>query len=126
MPSRRRIPENTSEYARWLADRIESRDRGISLSPTTSMFVGMALRGYAELLDGHEALKLHFIVTVIDDRDQREIVCGSASIAVAWAAFQAAIPDRPKAKQIILHQGARVLGKHPIFSDIPISKDGDG
>ncbi len=55
---RRRIPENTSSYASWLAGEIADRSGGIRLSATTSLFVGMALEGYAELLDRREAAEL--------------------------------------------------------------------
>lgn len=85
----------------------------------------MALRGYTERLEEREAAALHFIVTVIDDWDPREIICGWATIAVACAAFQTAIPDRPKTKRIILHQGARMLGRPPIASDDSTARNGN-
>ena len=55
--TRRRIPEDTADYARWLADQIEARGERTStrLSPATAFFVGLALRESAKVLDGREA-----------------------------------------------------------------------
>ena len=66
MSRRRMIPVNTSNYARWLARRIEEAYRGISLGPEAAMFVGMALNGYADRLDEKEASTLAFMVTALE------------------------------------------------------------
>lgn len=76
------------------------------------MFVGLALRGYSELLDHHSAGRLTFTVTAIDDFERYEVVAATAGVQAAWAAFQAAIPTRPNCR-LIMHQGARILGQHP-------------
>jgi hypothetical protein len=47
MASARRIPENTAEYARWLAQSISRRFRPVFFEPDTAMFAAMALEGYA-------------------------------------------------------------------------------
>ncbi len=76
MSNRRRIPEDTAEYARWLAAEIAGRYRPTWFEPSTAMFLSMALEGYAELLDRKAASELNFSVTSFDDaggkpRDRR-------------------------------------------------------
>lgn len=44
---------------------------------------------------------------------QGEVVVACRRTVMAWAAFQAAIPEYPEAQSIVLHQGSRVLGRHP-------------
>ncbi len=118
MSRRRRVPENTSNYARWLARQIEEAYRGISLGPEAAVFVGMALNGYADRLDEKEASNLTFMVTAIDSGDRAEVLAAAANVSVAWAAFQAAIPTRTNARIIRIrargYQGVRVLGQHTV------------
>lgn len=107
-----RIPEDTAAYARWLADRIEERGERspTRLSPAAAMFVGMALRGYARLLDGREAAEMLFTVSFEDGRDVRiQAACRAGE--VAWAAYHltiAAFPDR----HIVLRHSGRMIGEH--------------
>jgi hypothetical protein len=96
--ARRRIPENTSDYARWLAGEIANRSGGIRLSPTTALFVGMALEGYAGLLDQRESTKLPYIVTAIDHAGACEVIAAAKDLHVATAVFTAAIVARPGAR----------------------------
>jgi hypothetical protein len=110
--ARRRIPEDTSDYARWLAGEISNRAGGIRLSPTTSLFVGMALEGYAEALDKREGGELPFIVTAIDPSGLSEVIAAAKNLHVATAAFIATIPARPNAR-ILLRHGTRVVSEHP-------------
>jgi hypothetical protein len=108
----RRIPEDTADYARWLADRIEERGERtpLRLNPATSMFVGMALRGYARLLDGREAAEMAF--TVSDAIGARvELVAACKAPEVAWAAFHLAIASRPR-QVIVLRHGSRIVAQH--------------
>jgi len=63
MSSGRRIPQNTAEYARWLAAEISRRYRPTWFEPDTAMFLAMALEGYASWLDQKEAKGLSFTVT---------------------------------------------------------------
>lgn len=112
MQSRRRIPEDTADYARWLADRIEERGERMSmrLSPTAAIFIGMALRGYARLLDGREAAEMLFTITFEDDRHvQIQTACRAGE--VAWAAFHLAIAASP-GRRIVLRHSGRIIGEH--------------
>lgn len=111
----RRLPTDSADYARWLADQIERHPAGVMrLSEQTAMFVGMALRGYAERLDARAAGDLQYVTTLLDDyMPHGSVVAATSRIGAAWAQFQAIIPDFPRAKRITLHQGARVLGTHP-------------
>ncbi len=104
----RRIPENTSDYARWLAGEITKRAGGIRLSPTTSLFVGMALEGYAQLLDRGEASALPFVVTAMEPSGGSEVVAATLHLHIATAAYTAAVMARPGAR-IMLRHGARVI-----------------
>ena len=108
--SERRIPENTSGYARWLADQIAKRASGIRLNPTTSLFVGMAREGYADWLDRAEAKTLPFLVTAIEPADAGagEVVAAALNLHVATAAYTAAVMTRPGAR-IMLRHGTRVV-----------------
>lgn len=112
MSSRRRIPEDTAAYARWLADRIEERGERVStrLSPTAAMFVGMALRGYARLLDGREAAQMNFTVSDADGRHV-ELLAACKAPEIAWAAYHLAIAARPQ-HCIVLRHGDRIIGQH--------------
>ena len=115
----RRIPEDTAHYARWLADRIEERGERISmrLSPTAAMFVGMALRGYARLLDGKEAAEMNFTVSDCDGT-RVEMLAACKAPEIAWAAYHLAIAARPD-RQIVLRHGDRIVGEHPNASEQP-------
>jgi hypothetical protein len=108
--SDRRIPENTSGYARWLADQIARRSGGIRLSATTSLFVAMALEGYADWLDRTEAKGLPFNVTAIEPAatGESEVVAAALNLHVATAAFTAAAMTRPGAR-LMLRDGTRVV-----------------
>lgn len=108
--SERRIPENTSGYARWLADQIARRSGGIRLSPTTSLFVGMALEGYADSLDRTEAKGLPFLVTAVEPAatGAGEVVAAALNLHVATAAFTAAVMARPGVRMMLRH-GTRVI-----------------
>jgi hypothetical protein len=106
---KRRIPENTSGYARWLAKEIEGRSSGIRLSPTTSLFVGMALEGYAELLDHREAADLPFVVTAIEPDGGGEVVAAAKNLHAATA--PATIIARPGAR-VLLRHGVRLVSEH--------------
>lgn len=110
MPARR-VPENTADYARWLADRIEARWAGITLSAETAIFVAMALKAYSTLLDQRDAGELHFVVSAETD-DRPVVIAATSKIDVAWAAFQAAIPGQPGAR-VLLRKGAQIIGEHP-------------
>ena len=122
--ARRRIPEDTSGYARWLAGEIANRSAGIRLSPTTSLFVGMALEGYAELLDQRELAELPFIVTAIDCAGGWEVIAAAKNFHVATAAFTASVVARPSAR-IVLRQGVRVLSDHPVTEAVVATKEGE-
>ena len=119
MSRERRIPEDTADYARWLADRIEERGErtSIRLNPTTSMFVGMALRGYARLLDGKEASEMIFTVSDCDG-SRVEMLAACRAPEVAWAAYHLAIASRPD-RQIVLRHSGRILGQHGVGRDEP-------
>lgn len=112
MPKTRRIPEDTADYARWLADRIEERGERTTmrLSPTAAMFVGMALRGYARLLDGREASEMLFTVS-FEDGGQVYMQTACRAGEVAWAAFHLAIATAPDRRVVLRHSG-RIIGEH--------------
>jgi hypothetical protein len=112
MSRERRIPEDTADYARWLADRIEERGERLTtrLNPATSMFVGMALRGYARFLDGREAAEMPFTVSDVDGA-RVELLAACKAPEIAWAAFHLAIASRPR-RRIILRHGARIVAQH--------------
>lgn len=125
MSTSRRIPEDTADYARWLADRIEERGERMSmrLSPTAAMFVGMALRGYARLLDGREAADMRFTVSFEDGRHV-EIQTACRAGEVAWAAFHLAVAASPDRRIVLRHSG-RIIGEHngaaaPILISSPL------
>lgn len=106
----RRIPENTSGYARWLADQMAKRSGGIRLSPTMSLFVGMALEGYADSLDRTEAKGPPFLETAIEPAapSAGEVVAAALNLHVATAVYTEAIMTRPGAR-IMLRHGARII-----------------
>lgn len=112
MTRKRRIPEDTADYARWLADQIEDRGPRLTLrlSPTAAMFVGMALRGYARLLDGKEAAGMIFTVSDCDG-GRVEMLAACKAPEIAWAAYHLAIASRPDRK-IVLRHGDRIVGEH--------------
>ena len=112
MPSGRRIPQNTAEYARWLAGEISRRFRPTWFEPDTAMFLAMALEGYASWLDHNEASALTFTVTAIDDIGTGRVIAAANNIEVAWAAYSAAIPKQ-KHGTLRLHQKARIIAQHP-------------
>lgn len=109
---RRRIPQTTAEYARWLARSIADRYRPVWFEPDTALFLSMALEGYASWLDDHETNKLTFTVTAIDDMDHARVIAAADNIEVAWAAFSAATPKQ-NVGSLILHQRARLIARHP-------------
>jgi len=86
MAARRRIPQNSAEYARWLAGEISRRYRDTWFARDTTMFVAMALEGYADLLDSREATKLTFTVTAIDDSGHSSVIAAANNVEIAWAA----------------------------------------
>jgi len=112
MPRQRRLPEDTADYARWLADRIEERTGRfpMRLGTATGMFVGMALRGYARVLDGKETAEMNFTVAYADGL-RVELLAACRAPEVAWAAFHLAIAARPQDK-IILRHGGRIIAEH--------------
>ena len=112
MSNPRRVPEDTADYARWLADRIEERGMRATtrLSPTAAWFVAMALRGYARLLDGREAAAMNFTVSY-SDGVRVELIAACRAPEIAWAAFHLAIAARP-ADRISLRHGSRIIAEH--------------
>jgi hypothetical protein len=112
MSSARRIPQNTAEYARWLAGEISRRYRPTWFEPDTAMFLAMALEGYANWLDQKEAKALNFTVTAIDDLGTSRVVAAAENVEVAWAAYSAAIPKHTRGC-LVLHQKARIIAQHP-------------
>jgi ABC-type Fe3+ transport system substrate-binding protein len=86
MTTGRRIPQNTAEYARWLAAEISRRYRDTWFARDTTMFVSMALEGYAELLDSKEATSLTFTVSAFDEFGQSHVIAAANNSEVAWAA----------------------------------------
>lgn len=111
----RRLPHDCPDYARWLADEIERRPEfSFFVTRETAAFLGMALRGYADMLDARAARELQYVTTMYSRyAPQGEVVAACRRTVMAWAAFQAAIPEYPEAQSIVLHQGSRVLGRHP-------------
>lgn len=111
----RRLPFDCADYARWLAGEIERRpEYSFFVTRETAAFVGMALRGYADTLDARAARELQFVTTTYSRyAPHGEVVAASRRTAMAWASFQASIPEFPEALSIVLHQGSRVLGRHP-------------
>lgn len=81
------------------------------LSAATGLFVGMALRGYARLLDGREAAEMNFTVSYSDGL-RVELLTACKAPEVAWASFHLAIASRPRDK-ISLRHGARIIAEHP-------------
>jgi hypothetical protein len=108
----RRVPQNTAEYARWLAGEIWRRYRDTWFTRDTTMFVAMALEGYADWLDTREAAKLTFTVTAIDDSGHANVIAAANNIEVAWAAYSAAVPKQTHGR-LLLHQSARIIAHHP-------------
>ncbi|WP_424376418.1 hypothetical protein [Methylocystis silviterrae] len=108
----RRIPQNTAEYARWLAGEISRRYRETWFARDTTMFVAMALEGYADLLDSREAAKLTFTVTAIDDCGHSSVIAAANNVEIAWAAYSAAMPKQTHGR-LLLHQSARIIAQHP-------------
>jgi len=112
MSGGRRIPQNTAQYARWLAGEISRRYRPTWFEPDTAMFLAMALEGYASWLDQREAKALTFTVTAIDDLGTSRVVAAADNVEVAWAAYSAAIPKQARGR-LVLHQQARIIAQHP-------------
>lgn len=108
----RRVPQNTAEYARWLAAEISRRYRDTWFTRDTTMFVAMALEGYADFLDGNATTKLTFTVTVIDEFEHSRVIAAADNIEVAWAAYSAAVPKQTRGR-LVLHQSARIIAQHP-------------
>lgn len=119
-----RLPENTADYARWLAGQIEARgaSRTVRLSPAAAIFVGMALEGYARLLDGRETSDMLFTVGIEDGpHSSLQTACRTAD--VAWAAYHlivSAFPDR----RIILRHSGRLLATHDPTGQAKEAKEG--
>lgn len=112
MSTDRRIPQNTAEYARWLAGEISRRYRPTWFEPDTAMFLAMALEGYAGWLDHKEASVLNFTVTAIDDLGVSRVIAAADNVEVAWAAYSAAVPKQTRGR-LMLHQKARIIAQHP-------------
>ncbi len=112
MSEEQRIPENTSGYARWLAGKIEKSANEMRLSPMNSLFVGMALEGYATLLDGREAAGLAFVVTATDSSGTSEVIAAANDLDVAVAAFKAATVAHPNMRLQLRHDGL-IVSQHP-------------
>lgn len=108
----RRIPQNTAEYSRWLAGEVSRRYRDTWFTRDTTMFVAMALEGYADFLDSNATTKLTFTVTAIDEFEHGCVIAAADNIEVAWAAYSAAVPKQTHGR-LILHQSARVIAQHP-------------
>lgn len=113
-----RIPEDTAQYARWLAARLAERSgadgaaRGANLSGATALFVAMALEHYARKLDAREVDRLAHIVVEVD-ADGKEVVEAAANnVAAAWGALRDLIPHRSNCR-LVLRQGAHVIGRYP-------------
>ncbi len=109
------IPENTAAYARWLAEHIETSQQGITLSPATVLFVGIALRGYAEKLEGEAAQRHAFVVVAESGEGNEEVLASAENVSAAWAAFQSAIPTRPHARAVRLMHLSRAVGANRPF-----------
>ena len=118
MARERRIPESTSDYARWLAARLSERagaagtTRGASLSPETTLFVAMALESYAQRMDEQAIAKLAFVVAAVDEHGREDVLAASCNVSAAWDALRALIPHRPNGKMILRHHG-RIVGRYP-------------
>ena len=112
MTSGRRVPQNTAEYARWLAGEISRRYRDTWFARDTTMFVAMALEGYADFLDSNATTKLTFTVTAIDEFEHGRVIAAADNIEVAWAAYSAAVPKQTRGR-LVLHQSARIIAQHP-------------
>lgn len=112
MTAGRRVPQNTAEYARWLAGEISRRYRDTWFARDTTMFVAMALEGYADLLDSNAMTKLTFTVTAIDEFEHGRVIAAADNIEVAWAAYSAVVPKQTRGR-IVLHQSARIIAQHP-------------
>jgi hypothetical protein len=112
MTAGRRVPQNTAEYARWLAGEISRRYRDTWFARDTTMFVAMALEGYADLLDSNATTKLTFTITAIDEFEHGRVIAAADNIEVAWAAYSAAIPKQTHGC-LVLHQSARIIARHP-------------
>lgn len=116
MTAGRRVPQNTAEYARWLAGEISCRYRDSWFARDTTMFVAMALEGYADLLDSNATTKLTFTITAIDEFEHGRVIAAADNIEVAWAAYSAAIPKQTHGR-LLLHQSARIIAQHPPEAD---------
>lgn len=125
MASRQRIPQNTAEYARWLADEISRRYRETWFARDTTMFVAMALEGYADWLDSRESAKLTFTVTAVDDSGHSSVIAAANNIEIAWAAYSAAIPKQTHGR-LLLHQSARIIAQHPPEKPLKLSATKSG
>ncbi len=112
MSSRRRVPQNTAEYARWLAGEISRRYRDTWFARDTTMFVAMALEGYADFLDSSAMTKLTFTVTAIDEFEHGRVIAAADNVEIAWAAYSAAIPKQTHGR-LLLHQSARIIAQYP-------------
>ena len=121
----RRVPQNTAEYARWLAGEISRRYRDTWFTRDTTMFVAMALEGYADWLDTREVAKLTFTVTAIDDSGHANVIAAANNVEIAWAAYSASIPKQTHGR-LLLHQSARIIAQHPPDkpSKLSVSKSG--
>lgn len=112
MPRERRVPEDSADYARWLADRIEERGEHVStrLSPAAAYFVAMALRGYARLLDGRETAEMLFTIG-IEEGALSSLQASCRSSEAAWAAYHLIVVEFPSRKIVLRHSG-RMLATH--------------
>lgn len=111
MSAPRRIPEDTAAYSRWLAERFAERRTEIRVSPSTALFIAMALETYARHLEDRQAEKLTFkVVDVVGGTE--EVQAAANNVSAAWEALRALIPHRPHGK-LLLRQGARILGRYP-------------
>jgi len=118
MARQRRIPEDTAEYARWLAARLAERAgqdgaaRGANLSGATTLFVAMALEHYARRLDAREVDRLTHLVVEIGPDGKEVVEAAANNVSAAWGALRDLIPHR-RSCRLILRQGAHVIGTYP-------------
>lgn len=112
MARQRRIPEDTAEYARWLAARFAERSTEMRVTPSTGLFIAMALEHYARKLDTRAVDKLSHVVVEVTPDGKEVVEAAANNVYAAWGALRDLIPERPNCR-LILRQGAHVIGAYP-------------
>ena len=98
-----------STKIRDLADRMDTKPKGFSVSAETKPLIVAALRFYAKEGLAEPIRDLAYSIDVWDDRDNLiEHIGKISNLMVARAAFDAAVLERP-GKPVTLRQGARVV-----------------